>query len=249
MLKQPLSLVAVLLALFMYGHSQAAISLNATRVVFEGDKKEAGVTVRNLGNEELLVQSWLDDGSELPKSIPFAITPPLAHMSGKSRQVLRVLFQGSGVPIDRESVFWINVQEVPKVSETENVLQLAIRQRIKLFYRPVGLAGSVEAAPAELNWQVVSREYGDVIRVSNPTKFHVSMTDLKIEAGNYTSSPVNSFMVAPGADYEVALNKMPSSGSMMLNVNIINDFGGKVLYGAPVLQGIFKLQNKYIKEQ
>lgn len=242
MLRQPLSLVTALLALFMYGQSQAAITLSSTRVVFEGDKKEASITVRNLGVDELLVQSWLDSGASSSASIPFAVTPPLAHMKGQSRQILRILFQGSGVPTDKESVFWLNVQEVPKASEAENVLQLAVRQRIKMFYRPVGLSGAAATAPAELTWQVTSGEKGRVLQISNPTKFHVSIADLKVEGVQYTSAPVNSFMIAPGANHDVLVESLPSSGSMTLSVNVINDFGGKDLYSASLTKEKFQLQ-------
>lgn len=37
------------------------------------------------------------------------------------------------LPVDRESVFWLNVKEIPKKSAEENVLQIAVRSRIKLF--------------------------------------------------------------------------------------------------------------------
>ncbi|MGY2138904.1 fimbrial biogenesis chaperone [Pseudomonas reactans] len=243
MLRQTFSLVTALLALFMYGQSQAAITLSSTRVVFEGSKKEASITVRNMGNEELLIQSWLDSGADSASSIPFAVTPPLAHMGGQSRQVLRMLYQGSGVPADKESVFWLNVQEVPKTSEIENVLQLAIRQRVKMFYRPVGLTGTSEEAPAELTWKVVPSGKDSVLRINNPTKFHVSMADLKVEGAQFTSAPINSFMISPGENYDVVVEKLPASGSMTLTANVINDFGGKDLYSAPLLREAFKLKS------
>ena len=241
MFRQSLSLVTAIFALTMCSQLQASIILGTTRVIFEGHNKEASVTVQNLGNSELLVQSWLDAGSDALTSVPFAVTPPLAHMAGKSRQVLRVLFQGTGVLKDKESVYWLNVQEIPEASDKENVLQLAVRQRIKLFYRPAGLKGDVASAPAELKRQVLPNGKKTILRISNPTNYHVSMVDLKVEGDQYTSAPINSFMVAPGADHDVLIDPLPSSNPLTLTLYSINDYGGKDLYRATLAHKTFQL--------
>lgn len=125
----------------------ASISLSATRVVFDGAHKEANVIVRN-GNQEVLVQSWVDAGDRA--QAPFAITPPLARVLPKQEQLLRILYEGQGLPTDRESVVWLNVQEIPQASTQANTLQLAVRQRIKIFFRPANLPGNALLAPN--NW-------------------------------------------------------------------------------------------------
>lgn len=235
MFREQFSVVAVLLTMFMYGQAEAAITLSSTRVIFDGAKKEASVTVRNLGDEELLVQSWLESNNRSSGAISFAVTPPLAHMAGKSRQVLRVLFQGAGVPEDKESVFWLNVQEIPKTSSEENVLQLAIRQRIKLFYRPVGLAGKPQDAPAAVTWQIVGQGAGSVVRVKNPTAYHVSFAELQVKGERYVSSPVDSFMVAPGGTKDIPVGGISQVAGLTLSIKSINDYGGKDLYSASLV--------------
>lgn len=234
MLREQFSIVAALFSMFMYGQSEAAITLSSTRVVFDGSKKEASVTVRNLGSDELLVQSWLESNNKSVSAIPFAVTPPLAHMAGKSRQVLRVLFQGAGVPTDKESVFWLNVQEIPKASSEENVLQLAIRQRIKLFYRPAGLPQKVQDAPATATWQVIGQGATSIVRIENPSLYHLSFTELQVKGTSYTSSPVNSFMVAPGSSSDIPVGGITKAEGLTLSVKSINDYGGKDLYSAPL---------------
>ena len=232
MLLSPLNKVAVLFILFMCSQAQAAITLSSTRVVFEGNKKEASVTVRNLGTDERLVQSWLD--SDRPgttsASIPFAVTPPLAHMAGQSRQILRVLFKGTGVPTDKESVFWLNVQEIPKAAEGENILQLAVRQRIKFFYRPTGLPGTAKEAPEAVTWAIE----GSNLVIRNPTAYHVTLTDIQIKADDYTSAPVSNFMLAPGDTKHLNFPGISRTSSMTLTSGSIDDFGAKNLYSTPL---------------
>ncbi|RDL19866.1 pili/flagellar assembly PapD-like chaperone [Serratia fonticola] len=60
-------------------------------------------------------------------------------------QTLRISYAGGALPMDKESVFWLNVLEVPAKSQAttgENRLQMAFRPRIKLFFRPKGLDGN-----------------------------------------------------------------------------------------------------------
>ena len=85
--------------------SHASISLSTTRVIFDGKNKESSVVVSNDGQDTLL-QAWLDPLEDVADAqLPFAITPPLAKVGAKQQQLLRVLYEGVGMPTDRESAF------------------------------------------------------------------------------------------------------------------------------------------------
>lgn len=157
-----------LLTLLVATQVAASISLSSTRIVFDGDHKEANITVRN-GNQDVLIQSWVDASDAQANAAPFAVTPPLARIFAKEQQLLRILYEGAGMPTDRESVVWLNVQEIPQAATTENTLQLAVRQRIKIFFRPAGLPGSALVAPTQLEWQLVKRGAESLLTVKNPT--------------------------------------------------------------------------------
>ena len=221
-----------LLGMLMASHAAASISLNATRIVFDGDHKEANITVRN-GNQDVLIQSWVDNTDAGASRAPFAVTPPLARVFAKEQQLLRILYEGAGMPTDRESVVWLNVQEIPKASEAENTLQLAIRQRIKIFYRPAGLAGSALQAPAQLEWRLVRHGAQTLLRVKNPTLYHVSMADIKVQA----QLASDSTMIAPGEEKQFPLGATPASGPVQLSFSSINDYGAQNAYTAPLAVG------------
>ncbi|MCC3264159.1 fimbria/pilus periplasmic chaperone, partial [Paenibacillus polymyxa] len=75
----------------------------------------------------------------------FIITPPLFKLSPTKNNVLRIVNTSDALPQDRESVYWVNVKSIPARSEdaeNKNVLQIAVRTRLKLFYRPAGLKGN-----------------------------------------------------------------------------------------------------------
>lgn len=77
-LRHSLSLCVGLLGLFAVNQAMAGISLSSTRLIFDGNHKEASITVRNSG-ADVLVQSWVDTDSDEAGSAPFAVTPPLVR--------------------------------------------------------------------------------------------------------------------------------------------------------------------------
>ncbi|WMD19942.1 molecular chaperone [Achromobacter seleniivolatilans] len=211
-------------ALVWSAGAQAAISLSGTRLIFDAKHKEAALAVRN-GNANILVQAWIESNTPGDKGdLPLAVTPPLAKMRPDGQQLLRVLYAGGNntLPQDKESVFWLNVQEVPEASQSAGSLQVAVLQRIKIFFRPAGLKGNAADSPAALQWRIAPAAGKSTIHVSNPTPFHVSMTNITIGSGKSTPST----MIAPGETI-----RLPVEGaSSNVTFSNINDFGGADRY-------------------
>ncbi|VVP86602.1 putative fimbrial chaperone YadV [Pseudomonas fluorescens] len=211
----------------------ASISLSSTRIIFDGAHKEANVTVRN-GGQTILAQSWLDAGDAAGSAPPFAVTPPLARLEPNQQQLLRILYEGRGMPADKESVVWLNVQEIPQASAADvNTLQLAVRQRIKVFFRPDGLTGDAAQAPVQLVWQLVTQAGKSVLKVKNQSNYHVSLADLKIAAGNKAELVIDSTMIGPGEVRSFNLKELPP-GSPRLTFSAINDYGAQQRFDAPL---------------
>ncbi|WP_296224469.1 fimbrial biogenesis chaperone [Ralstonia sp. UBA689] len=211
--------------------SHASISLSTTRLIFDGKNKETSVVVNNEG-ADALIQAWLDPLDEgAQPQLPFAITPPLAKLGAKQQQLLRVLYEGVGMPTDRESAFWLNVQEVPQAASNDNVLQLAVRQRIKVFYRPTGLSGDPQKAPENLQWQLNQDGGKAMLRLSNPSLYHVTVVDAKVHTGKAEETVIDATMVAPGSTVALPV-KLPaaSTAAPELRYEIINDYGGRQSY-------------------
>ncbi|PCR95866.1 pilus assembly protein [Pseudomonas fluorescens] len=246
MLVRPLSFCLGLLGLLVAAQASAGISLSATRLVFDGKHKEAGITVRNNG-EDVLIQSWVDrDGSETA-SVPFAVTPPLARVTGNEQQLLRVIYEGTGMPSDRESVVWLNVQEIPQAAKAQNTLQLAVRQRIKVFFRPAGLNANAYLAPTELQWALVERAGKIALSIKNPGLYHVSMVDIKLQSGTSAEKVVDSLMIAPGEQKEFAIQQLTNIKTAHLSFTSINDYGAQERY-ATTLAGSSTTKASLAKE-
>lgn len=214
--------------------AEAAVHVKATRVVYQGKSASASVGVSNNGDTPYVVQTWLDDGdaSKVPTDLPVAIMPPLLRLNPGEEALLRAIYRGDGLPRDQESLFWINIQEIPPKSEKANSLQVAIRTRIKLFYRPVEINSTLEDAAKSLQWTVT----GDTVHIKNPSPLHITFDHIQDRPIGRGKGSLNVDMIAPGTTVSVPsrhLNVGPDTASVRFGY--INDQGGvSELAGAPL---------------
>ncbi len=206
------------------GVAQAGVTVGGTRVVYDGGKREATLSVRNGDKIPFLIQAWTDDdgpdgenkGGAKP---PFIVTPPLFRLDPNAENLMRIIRTGGNLPEDRESIFWMNVKSIPSAPDSaKNVLQIAVKTRIKLFYRPVGLKAPTDDTYKQLSFQ----RQGDQLQVTNPTPYYLSFNTLTV--GNATVDATR--LMAPPKGTTSA--KLPSGANGgQVSWTIINDFGGK----------------------
>ena len=92
----------------------AGITINATRVVYSGKEKVASLNIHNRSSTPYKVQIWLDAGLNTSRiGLPILATPPQVYLSPQQSAQLRFIYLGGGLPGDRESVYWVNIQETP----------------------------------------------------------------------------------------------------------------------------------------
>jgi len=200
----------------------AGIVITGTRVVYPAQEREVTVKIDNRGDKPVLAQSWVDDGvaDATPETAraPFTITPPVNRINPGKGQTLRLMYTGEPLPTDRESVFWLNVLEVPPMNkEKQNQLQMAFRSRIKIFFRPSALAGDANLAGQSVTWKKVSGG----VEGTNPTPYYVSLANIAEDKDG--KKPIgNGGMIAPGGKTFFALSKNLST----VYPSYINDFGG-----------------------
>lgn len=100
-----------------------------------------------------------------------------------------------------------------KHQDGNNVLQLAILSRIKLFVRPANLAMPPEEALSQLRFERV----GNHLKVSNASPYYVTLVNLKL--GGQT---LDNLMVAPKSSAQQVL---PAAASGTLSWQSVNDYG------------------------
>jgi P pilus assembly chaperone PapD len=221
--------------------AHANVLITGTRVIFPAKAGEVTVRLSNQNTTPALVEAWIDRGNPevTPDKVdtPFLITPPLFRMDPHKDQNLRIIFTQEPLPADRESLFWLNVLEVPPKPSgpdagDKNYLQLAIRSRLKLFYRPEGL-GDPADAPSKLAFKAVADGKGYTLAVHNPSPFYITITTAKLEVAgkSYASEPG---MIAPFSDQHLVvrdLQQAPAAGTTVRFASI-NDYGATTPFTA-----------------
>lgn len=227
----------IVLMLWVAADAQAVVSLSATRMIFNGQHREASIEAINEGEHELLVQAWLSEvGSdgETSATLPFVLTPHLIRLFPNGRQALRVIYQGIGMPDGRESLLHLYVMQIPRATEGENPLSIAVRQRINLFYRPPGLSGDPASTPQALRWNIGYSSSGErQLRVSNPTVFYASLLALEIATHDGRHEVRDDVMLAPGETLALPL-KATIHTPRKLHFKALTDYGGQRNFSAPV---------------
>ncbi|MFC4761903.1 fimbrial biogenesis chaperone [Dyella koreensis] len=215
--------------------SEASVVIGGTRVVYPAQDKEVTIKLNNEGSKPALVQVWLDDGDEKSTpdaaKVPFTVSPPIFRMDPGKGQAVRVVYTKEALPTDKETLFWVNVLEVPPKASDDgrNLLQFAFRTRIKLFFRPPGLAGEVNAAPEKLTWKLVNGEGGKgvALQVTNPTPYHVNFAHVGLKIGERSVTEKGGGMVVPGGTCTFPLKELTSrpSGDVKAQFDVITDYG------------------------
>lgn len=220
--------------------AHASVIIIGTRVIYPGGSRDVSVRLQNRGERPALIQAWLDRGD--PKStpdavsVPFALSPSLARIDPDRGQVLRLTYTGEPLPQDKESVFWLNMLEVPPkptAADGANILQFALRTRIKVFYRPHGLKDDPAVASKSLQWQLVRSGGAWAVEARNPSAYFISFASLSLRADARAADALSvsaGGMVGPGEtqrfEFTQAAPGIGAGGQVLLRYTVINDYGG-----------------------
>ena len=220
-------------------HAAAGVVVDGTRVVYPAAKREVTINIHNPGEKPSLVQAWLDAGDSHAKpgesKVPFVLTPPLFRLDPTKVQSLRLVYTQDPLPQDRESLFWLNVLDIPPRaaanSEQPNQLELAFKHRMKVFFQAGGAgrlrcrcAGASDLEDAVQGWQA-GRNRGEqphcVSCLAHPESLR--------RRAAIPSSP-KAEMVDPFASrrFDLADPVAAPAGSVPLEYWFVNDYGGNV---------------------
>ncbi|MGG4675593.1 fimbria/pilus periplasmic chaperone, partial [Providencia sp. Me1] len=103
--------------------AEAAVSLDRTRIIFDGENKSISLNITN-NNKQLpyLAQGWIENEESKKITSPLIVLPPIQRLEpGKSSQIkIESLPEIKNLPQDRESLFYFNMREIPPKSDKPN---------------------------------------------------------------------------------------------------------------------------------
>lgn len=205
--------------------AQAGVVLYGTRVIYPAEKRDIVVQVMNQGERSSLVQSWIDDGdtSRSPENIdvPFLLTPPVVKVAGNSGQQIKIKKMPNTLAQDRESLFFLNVLSIPPndaQNSSKNVIKFALQNRIKLFWRPTGIAPVSPASFRQISLSYTGRE----MVIKNDNANWITLTDIKVNDVKVNGDTV---MLPPRAYQTITLK---NNNAPQYSLTIIDDHGNYI---------------------
>jgi fimbrial chaperone protein len=225
-------LFATLLIFMGISFANASVVMGGSRIIYPAGAKEHSVQLTNNDNFANAVQVWLDSGDaqSTPETgkAPFIVTPPFFRIEANAGQTLRLKYTGSGLPTDKESIFYLNFLQVPPVNKAEknNKMLVLLRNRIKLFYRPDSIVGRSDQVPSALTFSVRQQGSNVVVTGKNPTGFFATIASGEVVGGG-KKLKMKSEMIPPMSQAEWIIPNSSAPSNPVINFRIVNDFGGQ----------------------
>lgn len=225
-------LFATLVMFMGISFANASVVMNGSRIIYSAGEKEHTVQLTNNDNFPNAVQVWLDSGDakSTPDTgkAPFLVTPPFFRMEANAGQTLRLKYTGSGLPTNKESIFYLNFLQVPPVNKAEknNKMLVLLRNRIKVFYRPEGITGRVDQVSSALTFSVRQQGSNVVVTGKNPTGFFATIASGEV-IGSGKNLKMKSEMIPPMSQVEWVIPNSSAPANPVINFRLVNDFGGQ----------------------
>lgn len=218
------SILTMLFAITAVFPAWGSVVISGTRVIYPATEREVTVMMENKGSMPVLIQSWVDNGDPTSTpdtaTAPFVLTPPINRVNAGKGQTLRIRYTGEVLPQDKESIFYLNVLEIPPTVKGElaekNMLSMAFRSRLKLFYRPQKLIKNASEAPEKVVW----KRQGNKVTAHNATPYHVTVAYFSEDEKGEKRLGAGS-MLTPGETHTWTLERVTPRWYPM----IINDYG------------------------
>lgn len=214
----------------------AGILAAKTRLLFEEGQRERSLMLANVNDYPVILQTWVDQGQGSPDhaEIPFITLPPVSKMAARGLQSLRVVYNGQILPKDRESVYWLNLYEIPAIPQPDQqdaYISLAMNTQLKIFYRPKSLKKfELSDIAKQLNFSVqVEQDHWKLI-CDNPTAYHASMVNIQLsyQKQMIETNVETDMMSYPKSQRQYQFNgTLPKADQYQLNFSLIDDFGNQ----------------------
>ncbi|MDI7245415.1 fimbrial chaperone [Providencia rettgeri] len=211
------STFAMVISLFTCFNAYSAFTLNGTRFIYDEGRKNIAIEVKNNSNKTYGGQVWIDNLSG--NDVFFVPAPNLFKIAGEEKQIIRLLYVNDILPKDRESLFWLNVQEIPPIASADesNVLAVALNTQVKLIYRPKILAEHREDAEKNLTYS------GSTLK--NPTPYYFALTQVSVDGRPLVLSKEIEQSISLFPPFSEVNLQRPLSGKVAIEA--IDDYGAR----------------------
>lgn len=222
----------------------ASLQIATTRVIITDSQRDVGIRVNNVGKSPSLTKVWISDeemkgleGSN--DDVPFFVSPPVTKIDAGKGKVFRIFALDptkSDLPQDRESVFWLNVLDIPPREENaaaQNGISMALRTIIKIFFRPSDLKGTLSSAAEGLTFSMQVEGGNTKVTVSNNQGYYISLNKLVLKTGT-SEKETPSRMLEPFSTNEFVFDNVSAGSGSSIIYRYITEQGAYITLTKPL---------------
>ncbi|WP_198670199.1 molecular chaperone [Dyella sp. C9] len=213
--------------------AHAGLLAASTRVIYHEGDRERALMLANTNDYPILAQTWVDDGTGDPESVkaPFVVLPAVFRMEAHAVRGIRLLYNGDPLPHDRETVFWLNLYEIPPTraddTNTAKIL-LAMNTQLKVFYRPDQLPIPPDQMASRLQFSLSGQPGSLHLTCHNPTPYHASFGELSlvVDGQAHPVEPQADMMTRPFDSHDYGLaTEVATAASLRVRFTLLDDQG------------------------
>lgn len=219
--------------------SYASVVLTGTRVIYPSDKKFVNLNFSSSDLVPSIMELWvskLADSTQKESDTSFSITPPIFRIDPNKGQSVKLIFQGNGLPRDRESVFYLNFLQMPATQKDKNKLIITYKSTVKVFYRPSDLSKNIDDV-GSLAFISLKNASGDTVRLNNDSPFYLTPMRLTFSKNGKSilSVPKDDIgMIAPFSYKDIRVGQKSKIDNSDVSLRYINDLGAVIMKKIPI---------------
>ncbi|PSV74400.1 fimbrial chaperone protein, partial [Photobacterium leiognathi] len=197
--------------------------------IYNENDKNISITISNESKETYGGQVWVDNINESDNSVSFIAIPSFFKVDGNDNQIIRIMKTSEALPKDRESIFWLNVQEIPPKSKDKksNIIVVAINTKVKLIYRPDNL--SIKRLNAEKRIKLIN-DNGNYY-LENPTPYYFAITKIIVNEKTISlKNKVSNKLAIFAPKTKVKLTSINLNSKSKIKIDAIDDYGATNQY-------------------
>jgi P pilus assembly chaperone PapD len=215
---------------------KAGVMVESSRVVFSADDRERSLMLSNSNDYPVVVQTWIDHGKpdgtpETAKDIPVMPLPGIFRLEPGEKKNLRLLATQIKQPQDRESLYWLNVYEIPPTDAHlppgVAAVNVAVRLQLKMFFRPNNLKPDVDSLSQKQQFSIIRTPGVIAMKVLNPTPYYATFSSAQVK-GTAGSYPVDIGMIPPFGNKMIEIDSSANGQPESISYTVINDDGNNV---------------------
>lgn len=230
-------IIMIIASLFLWYStaSFSSVTMLKTRIVYTSDSQFEVLKFMNNDDIPYIIQIWADKNN--PNSTPdnadapFVIQPPVFRIDPKTGRDARLIYTGEGLPQDRESIFYLNVAQIPpkdinKEAKEGNSFTVIVHHRLKIFYRPTAIKSQLGEIEKQISFL---KDTNGRIQIKNNSPFFVSISLLEATNPSGQKYEFQPIMVSPLSVTPLVAekNSQLSFSPNKISYKYLNDLGGQ----------------------